>query len=173
MLAEIDAVGSFALAQFLGLVVACALQLLWVMRDVTRRVNVVQLGEMVRKLTDAGNVERAMKLCAATRAPASMLLGMGLEALSRKQSPREAMRELLPKYLKLMLSGYRGILAIGVIAFAEGASLLARGLKKEAGEEFTTLMLILLGTLATLGIWNAIRWGRIRRELEYVSELLG
>ncbi len=169
---EVAAIGSFAFAQFMGLILGLGFQVIWLMRDITRRVNVTALGEMVKKLVDAGNTERAMKLCAATNAPAAMILRVGLEALSRKLNPREAMRELLPKYLKVMRSGYRGTLIIGVIAFAEGLSLFARGMKKGVGEEFTTLMLIMLGALAILGTLNAIRWGRIQRELEYVCELL-
>ncbi len=159
--------GPFVVAQFVFIVIAGALQIAWLMRDASRRVNVVALGEQLKKLIAANNPERAVKLCMANSGPSTRLALVGLNARIGGASARDAMREALPQMLREARAGLLPVLAIGVGAVVEGLVLVM--------EEPDHLALVggSVALVTVLVMANGVRWGGWQRDLGYIYEVVG
>ncbi len=153
--------------QVIVIFVACLYQIIWFVRQTNMRVNVVAFCEQIRKLIDAGNPERALKLCAAApHAPVALLAKLGLEARARGENARDAMRAAYPRFLSASRGGLLIAVVLGAIAFAEGVVLLAEeGVANVAS--IPLLFVVLLGAL------NASRYVAWPRELTLVCDKLG
>jgi hypothetical protein len=152
-----------------AILVACILQVAWMMRDLPKRMDVAAFGTILTKLVDAGNAERAVKLCLASSSHVGVLAGVGLEAQARGASARDAMREAFPDILRRARSGLVPVMAIGAAGLLECCVLLAKGMDHEAAGKVILGYAWVPAALAAIMIRNGLRYGAIERELRSIE----
>jgi len=168
-----EAAGRLAVLQIGTIVAAGIVQGAWFMRDMGNRINAAALGQQLRKLIDAGNAERAAKLCMASSSPVARLARVGVDAQIRGESARDAMRSALPQMLKEARSGLAASLAVGAIGLIEALLLLWRGMEMGFGDGFAMGFGWVPLLLVVLGIRNGLRWGGTQGELLEISTAVG
>jgi hypothetical protein len=169
-----EASGSFAGLKLGSILVAGIVQLTWLMlRNFTQRVNAGQLGEMLRKLIEANNIERAIKLCQGNSNDgknATMRLALvGLEARARGENARDAVRKAFPQCLDDARKGLAVVMAVGVLGFVESVVVFAEGLETELGKHFAGFGVV-PAVLLLLVVVNGLRWGGAQRDLEVIAD---
>ncbi len=169
----LEAAGPLGYLQVALIAVAFTAQVVWLMRDQATRVNAAALGAQLKKLIDAGNPERAIKLCAAApNAHATSLARVGLEARMRGENARDAMRAARPRILKEARSGYLAAMALGAMGFIESCVILAKGAEKGFGENFMLAFGMLPLFLSILLIVNGRRRGAVAGELAEIERVV-
>jgi hypothetical protein len=148
--------------------VAAAGWLLW--RAVTLPLNVVAFGEQVRKLLNAQNVERAIKLCnACGERPQGRLVKFGLEARVRGVSAMEALREARPGALAEMQRGLVPAMFVGSMSALASAALLATHMDARYFPVALGLALLDAGVL----VFAARQWMNAVRDIDTLVQLTG
>jgi hypothetical protein len=163
--------GPIAIVKVGVVVVAGVVQLAWLIRGMTARINVAAFAEQLTKLINATNAERAVKLCGiAPASPIARLARVGLEAQVAGASPRDAMEEALPRALKEARAGLAVVIAIGLVGQVDAGILVAQGVDR--GGSGVAVMGFAVVVLAVLGIWNAMRWVAWPRELGAIFRVI-
>jgi hypothetical protein len=159
----------YAQLQIAIIILALCVQLAWLARDFPRRMNVHAFGDQIRRLIDAKNVERAVKLCgAAPKAIASRLARIGLEARLAGTSATRAMEEAVPGLMREAISGTGLVSVIGMLGITEGLVLVFRGVQDGAERDFHVQVGIPLALLALATALNMSRAQSWRRELQSI-----
>lgn len=151
--------------QFMLIVVVCVMQLAVFVRVSMRRVHVGAFASQLRKLVDAGNPERALKLCAAAPgSPVTFLAKIGVEAHMHHGNAYEAMRAAYPNVLRAARSPLLMAIGFGAVAFADGLVLVVAN----PGTIASWPLLL----LSALGAANILRRRAYGRELAQICDAL-
>ena len=147
--------------------IACFVQVALVLRQMRLRIQAPAFCAQIQKLVAAGNVERALKLCAAApSSPVVILIKMGLEANQNKQSARAAMNAAYPRVLAATRAGLVPALVLAALAVGMGAVLIV-----ESG--VANIAIFPLGVVAIAGALNAMWFVAWPRELTLACDTLG
>jgi len=160
----------FAYVQLAIVIVVAVVELAWLMRDMTRRVNAYQFAEQIRKLLAANNPERALKLCNAASGPVTRLARMGIEARMKGGDLYVTLAGATPVLLKEARAGFPAIIALGALASFEGLVLLVRGFEQGTHGDFVWKVLFPLGFLCFATTLNVQRWLGWERDLTTVRD---
>ena len=166
---QLDAMGPAAWAAISLVVLSLGAHGAWLARDFPKRINAAAFGAMLKKLIEAGNAERALKLTRVNNGPACELARIGLEARIQGANFTAPLQEATPRLLAQARAGLVPSLVLGSVAIVVGGWLLARALAASARSDLTTYLIVGVGAVITLQIVNGLRWRAWQRELDLVA----
>ncbi|MBS2030813.1 MAG: hypothetical protein JST54_23115 [Deltaproteobacteria bacterium] len=169
ILQQLDAMGPAAWVAGCVLILSLATHGAWLARDVGKRLDAAALGVMLKKLIEAGNAERALKLAKAHDGPACRLARIGIAARLQGANFTAPLEEATPQLLAEARAGLVPSLALGCVAIALGGWLLMNIVSVGARSELRTLAIVGVGAVVTLQIVNGRRWRAWQRELDAVA----
>lgn len=142
-------------------------------RNFNRAVNGVALAQQLKKLVDADNIDRALKLCrAAEGAVATQVARAGLEARMQKQDSYAAMDAARTRIIDALRKGHVITLGLGVAALIESGVMIAAAVSKGFPGNEIGAIAVLPAVLACVMLVNVMRWNGMQRDLDVVIDAL-